>query len=195
MIVTVGARGQEGADRPNMLMEPEDRAALDTAIQAAEEKEIFLTLKKEDFACYDCWLGKWAAEPGELLLLVGNSSADIFQTVSVEIFCENPYIIGPQTDVVKVVSNPRAVQIVEKVADIKLRDVAGSYIVFQPLTPFERIWQEWLRQPIIIHCLSVKEIQDWLGHSEFATTAKFYAHLNVKAKFRVARKMEQGLGL
>ena len=51
-------------------------------------------------------------------------------------------MIGPQTDVVKVVSNPRAVQIVEKVTDIKLRDVAGSYIVFQPLTPFERIWQE-----------------------------------------------------
>ncbi|WP_343247941.1 hypothetical protein [Diplocloster hominis] len=37
--------------------------------------------------------------------------------------------------------------------------------------------------------------QEWLRHSEFATTAKFYAHLNVKAKFRVARKMEQGLDL
>lgn len=111
-------------------------------LEAGEEKEIFLTLKKEDFASYDCRLGKWATEPGEFLLLVGNSSADISQTVSVEIFCENPYIIGPQTDVVKVVSNPRAVQIVEKVTDIKLRDVAGSYIVFQPLTPFERIWQE-----------------------------------------------------
>ena len=43
--------------------------------------------------------------------------------------------------------------------------------------------------------LSMKEIQEWLGHSEFSTTAKFYAHLDVSAKYRVARKMEQGLGL
>lgn len=41
----------------------------------------------------------------------------------------------------------------------------------------------------------MKEIQDWLGHSEFTTTAKFYAHLDVQAKFRVAEKIEQGLGL
>ena len=41
----------------------------------------------------------------------------------------------------------------------------------------------------------MKEIQEWLDHSEFSTTAKFYAHLDVNAKYRVARKMEQGLGL
>lgn len=111
-------------------------------LEAGEEKEICLVLKKRDFASYDCRLNKWATEPGEFLLLAGHSSADIVQTASVDICCENPYIIGPLTDIAKVVSNPGAVQIAEKVSGIKLKDVAGSYIVFQPLTPFERIWQE-----------------------------------------------------
>lgn len=117
-------------------------------LEAGEEKEIILTLKKEDFASYDCRLGAWAAEPGTFQLMIGNSSANIIHTLNIEVGCANPYTIGPRTDIVKVVSNPKAVEIVEKATGVKLREAAGSYIVFQPLTPFEQIWQECI-MPVI----------------------------------------------
>lgn len=117
-------------------------------LEAGEEKEIKLILKKEDFASYDTRLGEWAAEPGEYRLLAGNSSANITRTAVVNVCCENPYTIGPRTDIVKVVSNPKAVEIVERVCNIKLRETAGSYIVFQPLTMFSQIWQECIAPAI-----------------------------------------------
>ena len=80
--------------------------------------------------------------------MIGNSSANIIHTLNIEVGCANPYTIGPRTDIVKVVSNPKAVEIVERATGVKLREVAGSYIVFQPLTPFEQIWQECI-MPVI----------------------------------------------
>ncbi|MCC8044837.1 MAG: glycoside hydrolase family 3 C-terminal domain-containing protein [Clostridiales bacterium] len=111
-------------------------------LEPGEEKEIHLVLTKKDFASYDCRLSKWAAEPGEFRLLIGNSSANITHSLTLNVVCENPYSIGPQTDIVKVVSNPRAQEIAEEVAGVKLHEVAGSYIVFQPLTTFSQIWKE-----------------------------------------------------
>jgi len=35
----------------------------------------------------------------------------------------------------------------------------------------------------------VKEIQEWLGHSDFAITATIYAHLEFDSKVKSARKM------
>ena len=37
--------------------------------------------------------------------------------------------------------------------------------------------------------LSLKEIQEWLGHSNFATTANIYAHLEKNSKDKVAKTM------
>ncbi len=106
-----------------------------------EEKTITLTLTKRDFASYDCRLGQWATEPGAYELLVGCSSADIRQRATLELLCGNPYGIGPRTDIVKVVSHPAALACVEERIGVKLQSVAGSYIVFQPLTTFEDVWR------------------------------------------------------
>lgn len=117
-------------------------------LEPGEEKEVKLILNKKDFASYDCRLGTWATEPGEFQLMIGNSSTNITQITDIEICCENPYVIGPRTDIVKVMSNPKAVEVVEQLSGVKLREVAGSYIVFQPLTMFSVIWQECIR-PVI----------------------------------------------
>lgn len=37
---------------------------------------------------------------------------------------------------------------------------------------------------------SMKQIQDWLGHSNYATTAKVYAHLDMNSKEKVAAKID-----
>ena len=40
-----------------------------------------------------------------------------------------------------------------------------------------------------------KHIQEWLGHSDFTTTANIYAHLDYKFKITSAQAMETGLAL
>lgn len=41
----------------------------------------------------------------------------------------------------------------------------------------------------------MKQIQDWLGHSDFSTTANIYAHLDYSSKLTSADAMLSGLGL
>ena len=41
----------------------------------------------------------------------------------------------------------------------------------------------------------MKQIQEWLGHSDFSTTANIYAHLEYKSKVNSANAMLNGLGL
>ena len=40
----------------------------------------------------------------------------------------------------------------------------------------------------------MKQIQEWLGHSDFSTTANIYAHLDAGSKLTSAQAMEKGLG-
>ena len=48
---------------------------------------------------------------------------------------------------------------------------------------------------LLAHGIPLKQIQEWLGHSDFATTANIYAHLDVKSKERSAAVMEEVLRL
>ena len=41
----------------------------------------------------------------------------------------------------------------------------------------------------------MKQIQEWLGHSGFSTTANIYAHLDYKSKITSAQAMETGFAL
>lgn len=41
----------------------------------------------------------------------------------------------------------------------------------------------------------MKQIQEWLGHSDFSTTANFYAHLEYQSKLSSANAMLQGIDL
>ncbi|GHU79090.1 hypothetical protein FACS1894191_1100 [Clostridia bacterium] len=47
---------------------------------------------------------------------------------------------------------------------------------------------------LIAEGVSIKEIQEWLGHSTYVTTADIYAHLQYKAKVSVANVMS-GTGI
>ena len=41
----------------------------------------------------------------------------------------------------------------------------------------------------------LKQIQEWLGHSDFSTTANIYAHLDAQSKTSTADAMLRSLGL
>ncbi len=48
---------------------------------------------------------------------------------------------------------------------------------------------------LLANGVPLKHIQEWLGHSDFATTANIYAHLDYKSKITSAQAMETGLAL
>ena len=47
---------------------------------------------------------------------------------------------------------------------------------------------------MIANGVPMKQIQDWLGHSDFSTTANIYEHLEYNSKLSSADAMLSGLG-
>lgn len=48
---------------------------------------------------------------------------------------------------------------------------------------------------LLANGVPLRHIQEWLGHSDFTTTANIYAHLDYKSKITSAQAMETGLAL
>ncbi len=48
---------------------------------------------------------------------------------------------------------------------------------------------------LLANGVPLKHIQEWLGHSDFSTTANVYAHLDYSSKISSAQAMESGLSL
>lgn len=48
---------------------------------------------------------------------------------------------------------------------------------------------------LLANNVPMKKIQEWLGHSEFSTTANIYAHLDYQSKISSAEAMLTGLGM
>ena len=48
---------------------------------------------------------------------------------------------------------------------------------------------------LLANGVPMKQIQEWLGHSDFSTTANIYAHLDYSSKISSAQAMEKGVAL
>ena len=48
---------------------------------------------------------------------------------------------------------------------------------------------------LLANGVPMKQIQEWLGHSDFSTTANIYAHLDYSSKLSSANAMLSGLGM
>ena len=48
---------------------------------------------------------------------------------------------------------------------------------------------------LLANSVSLKEIQDWLGHSDYSTTANIYSHLEYGAKLKSAGKISETLNI
>lgn len=48
---------------------------------------------------------------------------------------------------------------------------------------------------LLANGVPMKQIQEWLGHSDFSTTANIYAHLDYQSKVSSAEAMLAGLGM
>ena len=51
----------------------------------------------------------------------------------------------------------------------------------------------WYNERKYHNGVPLKQIQEWLGHSDFSTTANIYAHLDYKSKISSAQAMEKGM--
>lgn len=47
---------------------------------------------------------------------------------------------------------------------------------------------------LLANGISMKQIQEWLGHSDFSTTANIYAHLEYDTKLQSAEMMAKVIG-
>ena len=48
---------------------------------------------------------------------------------------------------------------------------------------------------LLANGVPMKQIQEWLGHSDFSTTANVYAHLDYQSKITSAEAILSGLGM
>lgn len=48
---------------------------------------------------------------------------------------------------------------------------------------------------LIANGFSLKDIQEWLGHADFRTTANIYAHLDTERKQNIAKSMSATFNL
>ena len=48
---------------------------------------------------------------------------------------------------------------------------------------------------LLANGVPLKQIQEWLGHSDFSTTANIYAHLDYTSKLSSAKAMVSGMAL
>ena len=48
---------------------------------------------------------------------------------------------------------------------------------------------------LLANGVPMKQIQEWLGHSDFSTTANIYAHLDYASKLSSAQAMLEGLAM
>ena len=46
---------------------------------------------------------------------------------------------------------------------------------------------------LLANGVPLKQIQEWLGHSDFSTTGNIYAHLDYRSKLSSAKPMVEGI--
>ncbi len=48
---------------------------------------------------------------------------------------------------------------------------------------------------MVMNGVSMKQVQEWLGHSTFSTTANIYAHIDVDSKMEAANMIASKINL
>lgn len=82
-------------------------------LQPGEEKEVALTVQKEDLAVYDPDHGK-LIPVGEGVLSLGTSSRDIFSETRLTLTGKNPYVLGEHSTLGDIMNNPAAMAVLER---------------------------------------------------------------------------------
>ncbi len=112
-------------------------------LESSEEQEIAFELGKDDLASFDVTLDRWVTEPGYYQLLVGTSSRAIALSGRFKALCENPYGYGPDTALGKLVSDPRAVDVVRTHIGLEPLAALGAGLIVAARMKFAQAWDQY----------------------------------------------------
>lgn len=132
------------ADEVSTLRKPpqELKAFQKVYLEPGEKKDVLLELGKDDLAGFDAALDRWTTEPGFYQVLIGTSSRNIALAGRFKAVCENPYGYGPDTEIGKLIADPRAVEVVKKHVGMEAMAALGTDIFFAPKTKFAAVWEK-----------------------------------------------------
>lgn len=105
-----------------------------------EEKTVEMQLNPRSFASYDMDLHTWTVEPGEYEILIGNSSRNITNKLTILMKGMNPYGFSLRTAIGCIVENKDAVKICEEVLgdtfDYANLKSSANYFASTPLSVY-----------------------------------------------------------
>lgn len=110
-------------------------------LQPGEKTEVTLTVSKEDLAHYHTALEEFVTESGTYRILVGNSSRDIVLSKEIQVICHDPFGWNVITGIGKLVSNPKAVEIMNQAIGDDINLVAAVPIQYAPDYTLKELWE------------------------------------------------------
>ena len=110
-------------------------------LQPGEEKEVVFAVTKEELAHYHTALEDFITEPGTYGILVGNSSRNIVQSKNIQVTCKDPFGWNVITGIGKLVSNPKAVEIINHAIEDDIHLVAAVPIQYAPDYTLKELWE------------------------------------------------------
>jgi beta-glucosidase len=112
------------------------------ALTPGETRTVTLTLDREALQYYDPYPAMWCAEPGVFRVLVGTSAEDIRLTAEFQAVGRDPYGFGPDTPISKLVSDARAVAVLQRHLPAALTSPEALQVSLQyfPHQSFEKTW-------------------------------------------------------
>lgn len=123
-------------DRP----EKELKAFCKVSLQPGEEKTVELQLHKEDFAGFYAEFGEWIVQPGMFDLLVGTSAENILLKKEVRIRCRDPFGLSGRSAIGKIVKDPQALEIVNRVMEDNIEILAAIALTYAPDKSLQELW-------------------------------------------------------
>jgi len=121
--------------------EKELKAFKKVYLEPGTSEEVSFTITKQHLAHYYTALSNWVTEPGQYNILVGNSSRNILLSKSITINCRDPFGWTVISGIGKLITNPRAVEIMNAAIQADIMQVAAVPIQYSPDRTLKEIWQ------------------------------------------------------
>jgi beta-glucosidase len=111
-------------------------------VAPGETQTVVLTIDERSLQHYDPIKKAWCVEPGGFRVLVGTSAADIRLGAEFRAVGTNPYGYGPETPIVEIMGDPRAVAVLQKHLPTEVaspRALRGE-LIYGPHRSLDAIW-------------------------------------------------------
>jgi beta-glucosidase len=110
-----------------------------------DTQTVQFTVSKRSLEHYDPDRKAWCVEPGAFRVLIGTSARDIHLSGEFRATGFNPYGYGPETPIEKVMSDERAVAVLQEYlpAEVASPQAMAMVLQYNPHRPLDKVWMEW----------------------------------------------------